>query len=257
MATTNSQLVQNLQNIYNEKLLIKQAIPTTSDNFMDYHTYISALHPSGTSYITTNGEHDVSSYQYAYVTVEGGGSSSEIIDPLNAPNIATIIFDEEDLTQEFPYVNCNVDDNFSYTSVSDTCFIEWDTFISVEQGDSQIAHFYIETEEVDEYWSTIYQNFQDWPELYDSAVYPCLKNVTITESADPSEDGYDYLVEGELYAFNLGNNNAEVNEITENGFYITNSGAMGIYINVIPEEEPGGGEEPEPDPDPDPEEPGE
>ena len=69
-----SELITNLQTIYNTKLAIKQAIGTDSDNFVDYPSYISGMvSPSGTSYITTNGDYDIASYAYVNVDVQGGG----------------------------------------------------------------------------------------------------------------------------------------------------------------------------------------
>ena len=68
-----SELINNLNTIYNAKLAIKQAIGTESDNLLDYASYISAMAPQGTSYLTTNGLYDISTYAYVDVDVQGGG----------------------------------------------------------------------------------------------------------------------------------------------------------------------------------------
>lgn len=69
-----SELITNLQTIYNTKLAIKQAIGTDSDNFVDYPSYISGMvTPTGTYNISENGTFNVSSYASAYVNVSGGG----------------------------------------------------------------------------------------------------------------------------------------------------------------------------------------
>ena len=69
-----SELITNLQTIYNTKLAIKQAIGTDSDNFVDYPSYISGMvTPTGTYNISENGNYDISTYASAYVNVSGGG----------------------------------------------------------------------------------------------------------------------------------------------------------------------------------------
>ena len=68
-------LITNLQSIYNTKLQIKEAIGTESDIFADYPTYISDLKPSGYTYITTNGDYDVSAYSDVNVNVPQGGAA--------------------------------------------------------------------------------------------------------------------------------------------------------------------------------------
>lgn len=65
-----SELVQNLNEIYNVKLQIKSALETSSDQFSDYPSYINALKPSGYAYVTENGDYDVKSYAYVNVDCE-------------------------------------------------------------------------------------------------------------------------------------------------------------------------------------------
>ena len=66
-----SDLITNLQSIYNTKLQIKQALETESDVFADYPTYISDLKPEGYTYITSNGDFNVSAYENVSVLVDG------------------------------------------------------------------------------------------------------------------------------------------------------------------------------------------
>ena len=61
MSEQNSQLITNLQSIYNVKLQIKDAIGTSSDVFSEYPSYITALKPTGYTYISENGDYDISS----------------------------------------------------------------------------------------------------------------------------------------------------------------------------------------------------
>lgn len=79
-----SELITNLNAIYNTKLQIKAALNTDSDNFSDYPTYISALgpQPTGYSYITTNGDYDISTYAMVNVNVPqgGGGVDYQLVD---------------------------------------------------------------------------------------------------------------------------------------------------------------------------------
>lgn len=67
-----SELTYNLQQIYNCKLQIKSAIGTQSDNLEDYAGYITAMKPTGYTYITENGDHNVFGYEYVNVEVEQG-----------------------------------------------------------------------------------------------------------------------------------------------------------------------------------------
>lgn len=242
MPTQTSQLISNLQNIYSEKLLIKQAIPTTSDNFMDYHTYIAALHPSGTSYISANGLSDVSSYQFAYVTVEGGGSGSSA-DPWYGSVLVNDMVENEETTAD--YYKSIISDNFSATAVKEDGEptgeyedISWDEIAEFEQEGGEpvekIVHVVITGdphEQSGTAGSIIGYNDELDGGLYGN-IYPILENVTLTISEDPSEDGYDYLIEGDLYAWNLINCDAGVDTISENGFYPATSGYFGVTINV-------------------------
>ena len=70
-----SELINSLNSIYNTKLAIKEVIGTNSDNFSEYPSLIEEAISggvSGYSYITSNGDYDISSYEYVNVNVQGG-----------------------------------------------------------------------------------------------------------------------------------------------------------------------------------------
>ena len=80
-----SELTYNLSQIYNCKLAIKAAIGTQSDELADYAGYITALKPDGYTYLTENGDYDITGYEYAYVNVPtGGGTGSGDVIFLNS-----------------------------------------------------------------------------------------------------------------------------------------------------------------------------
>lgn len=72
MATQNTQLIENLNTIYNVKLALKRELGTTSDEFTDYPAYVAALKPFGYMSILSNGQYNVSGFSYAYVSVPAG-----------------------------------------------------------------------------------------------------------------------------------------------------------------------------------------
>lgn len=74
-----SELINNLNEIYNVKLQLKAALETQSDVFSDYPAYVTALKPNGYTYINENGDFNVSSYEYAYIEVPTGGGSDSVI----------------------------------------------------------------------------------------------------------------------------------------------------------------------------------
>lgn len=71
-----SDLITNLNQIYATKLQIKSVIETDSDTFSEYPSIIQQKidenTPTGYAYITTNGNHDIASYAYVNVDVQGG-----------------------------------------------------------------------------------------------------------------------------------------------------------------------------------------
>lgn len=245
MPTQTSQLVTNLQAIYNEKLLIKQAIPTTSDNFSDYHTYIAALHPSGTSYISTNGLSDVSSYQFAYVTVEGGGSGNDM-NPFYAEYVDGDIISAGTDVVEGTNGNLMIESDLEFYyeggPVTEGCqdidTIEFNTTLYDPYDDSITypAHVILTGEEGNEAINVLLDLWfdnEDYQEDLYGNITITVKSWTATESEDPSEDGYDYLIECQgLNYINAMENNSNVEEITENGFFVNNTCAIGFNINV-------------------------
>lgn len=361
MATQNSQLIENLNLIYNEKLAQKTVLETTSDDFLMYHTYIAALKPSGYTSILQNGQVDVSSYKYAYVSVDGGGivpvGSYTITTngEYDVYNYATAVVEVDssipegyvlpsgniDLIQngmvdvkEYAYATVampvptgtvNITENGTAIDVSQyasanvavpipsgyvlpsgileinenviaaDCSSYQYVTVDVEGGGSGEAvdpyHDAIgvvemidngdtsadyvsscimsdftsseskskwketdemDTGQVDSNDEPIYEEkailfvvnsdgangaaiataLGNYPDLYEH-ICPIIKNATLTASENPQSDGYDYLLEGDLYAWNLGDMNEPVQEITENGFY-PNDVALGFDVNIEP-----------------------
>lgn len=78
-----SDLITNLNQIYATKLQIKSVIETDSDTFSEYPSIIQQKiegnTPTGYAYITTNGDHDIASYAYVNVNVQGGGPSTTTV----------------------------------------------------------------------------------------------------------------------------------------------------------------------------------
>ena len=68
-----SSIINDLNQIYNIKGQIKEVANIPTDDFSQFPSYIQTAIASGGAtgyaYITTNGEHDISTYQYAYVNV--------------------------------------------------------------------------------------------------------------------------------------------------------------------------------------------
>jgi len=73
-----SELINNLNEIYNVKLQLKAALETQSDVFSDYPAYVTAMKPSGYAYVTENGDHSVVGYAYVNVDVPTGGGAGDI-----------------------------------------------------------------------------------------------------------------------------------------------------------------------------------
>lgn len=230
-----SELIQNLTYIYNEKLLLKDAIGTESDDFMQYHTYVNALKPSGTSYITSNGDYDISSYSYVNVDVEGGGSGSSADPFYDYTTPSAMIANEEESAD---YVSSTISENFTVTldENDEVEAVEWDENITIDVEGTEVdkvVHVIVngDPHNMLSTASNMESDFEDYSDLYDDNVYPILENATLTASEDPSGDGYDYLLEGDIYAWNLSDNCAQVEEITENGF-VPSNGVMGFNVNV-------------------------
>lgn len=206
-------LTESLTTIYNTKLAIKEAIGTQSDVFAEYPALITAA-----------------------INNSGSGSSVNIED-LNwygdLPGAQYMI--ENELTELDFYWGC-IYDNFVCEPIEEsgeptgeyTCY--WDESINIDGTDYTIrTNITGNPNSIN--FEDIISVFDDYSEDLYNSVYPVLQNVTMTASSDPSENGYDYLVEGDLYYFNLSDNSAIVEEISENGFYL-NSGQLGFNVDV-------------------------
>ena len=105
-----STLTDNLQTIYLVKQQLKQAIGTSSDIFEDYPSYVANMvTPTGYTYVTANGDYNVSSYQMVNVNVAGSAAPSAYI---------YVYKDWDDVNEEFgsyAKVAQNEYGNYTYT----------------------------------------------------------------------------------------------------------------------------------------------
>ena len=269
-----SELVTNLQTIYNTKLAIKAAIGTESDIFEDYPAYIAAMDggitPEGTSYITTNGEHDVTSYAYAYVSVEGeipagytyvsgtiniydngtvdvssyasayvnieGGESSGGGDPYNdSYNISDVV--ENDLVGEtVEYYLSVLSDYYTATLTSEEGVspeeytLEWEEYQNVDGND--VTVHVIANANYDPLYNITNDYSYSFSYLYGNGDPGII--YPILENAivtEVTDAYYTYLVEGDLKYFNLQDLGDSVLEISENGFY-TVEGQTAVNVDI-------------------------
>ena len=223
MPTQTSQLITNLSTIYNTKLQIKSVLGTNSDDFTQYPSLIQAAISEG-----------------------GGGSDTEVIvDPWFNSYGVDVMIENEKTTAD--YVNSSIYENFTVTldgNEENVEAVEWDFYVDVPTGEldqddntiyeQKAVHVIVSSN--DEHGELpmaihIEDALEHYPDLYGDFIYPILENATLTASEDPSEDGYDYLLEGDLYVWNLNNNEGNVMEVTENGFY-PNEGSLGYDVNV-------------------------
>lgn len=200
-----SSLNENLQEIYNIKLQIKDAIGTDSDVFADYPSLIEEA------------------------IGEGGGSGSG--DPFyDRLSVEDMIENEESSAD---YVITVIVENFSLTldGNDEIEAVEWDYYISVSSVTKKV-HVIVSGDPHGTFPSAndLAQFLEDHSELYEN-IYPTLENATLTASEDPSEDGYDYLLEGDIYLWNLSDNINAIEDVTYNGFY-PNDGCCGFDVNV-------------------------
>ena len=216
-----SELITNLQHIYNIKLELKDVLETDSDLFEEYPDIV------------------------AEKIAQGGGGSATPVDPwYNGTNVYDMIVNEEDSAD---YVYTDLMENFTVTLDQNEEIVEaveWDFTVNVETGEldgednpimeSKTVHVIVSSNDEHGELGTaidIEAYIEAYPDLEDAQIFPTLENATLTTSEDPSEDGYDYLLEGDIYAWNLNNNVGGVMEITENGFF-ANSGSIGYEVNV-------------------------
>lgn len=152
-----SELITNLQTIYNTKLAIKQAIGTDSDNFVDYPSYISGMvTPTGTYNISENGNYDISTYASTYVNVPQG------ITPTGYSYI-TVNGDYDIST--YAMVNVNVSGGgVEYT------WIDWSTSPVLTQGDKVSFNGYLgNAQQITQEIISVYPGFADYLGWY---LYP-------------------------------------------------------------------------------------
>ena len=221
MSTQTSQLVSNLQNIYNEKLLIKSAIGTNSDNFLEYHTLIQNAISEG------GGSGDNMNPFYAeYVDGPIISAGTDVVEGTNGN-----LMIESDL--EFYYEGDPVTEDGH-----DIDTIEFNTILYDPDDDSITypAHVILTGEggvESIDALLELWVNNEDYQEDLYGNITITVKSWTATESEDPSEDGYDYLIECQgLNYINAMENNSNVEEITENGFFINDTCAIGFNVNI-------------------------
>lgn len=220
MSTQTSQLVSNLQNIYNEKLLIKSAIGTNSDNFLEYHTLIqNAISEGG------GGSGDFDGYDY-YTS--------------SAYSLQDIVDDSSLLNTELNYYKSCISSDFTFEEDIETqvSYFTWYDMMEVQVGENDYSTYTCYVTVYDDdfrgNYEDIAQAFEDYPTELENMIYPVLQNVTVSESSNPAQDGYDYLIEGKLYSMNLMNATGPVMEITKNGFYPNSTEAcyFGFNVNV-------------------------
>lgn len=205
MPTQTSQLVSNLQTIYNTKLEIKAVLGTNSDDFTEYPDLIEAA------------------------IGEGGGGSSVKVDPWYGRVFINDMIENEETTAL--YYSSIISDNLTGDAINEAgekladepedmtewgSIIHWDEFAEFEQeGDDppvekivrvqfiyQVGQTLPDGTLIEDYCTDVIEALWEYPDLY-GTIYPILQDVTLTESSDPSNDGYDYLIQGDIYAFNL------------------------------------------------------
>lgn len=207
-----SELITNLQHIYNIKLELKDVLETDSDLFEEYPDIV------------------------AEKIAQGGGSATPVDPWNNYISVADMIMEE--LT-EADYVGASIMSDF-WTDVYGS---EWNETVWIDTGEVDGNDEPIMEEKTVRYavsgdGTGIATDLEDYPDLYGS-IFPILQNVTLIDPSledpnfDPEESGYNYLLEGELYAWNLNDISGPVVEITENGFYPCGSDVtLGYNVNV-------------------------
>lgn len=194
----------------------------------------------GYAYITENGDYDIASYECVNVDVPG-----QNIDPVYGEQLSILNAIEEDV---FPVTadlcQTNVSSDFWCESEDDgdgntiVTLASWKQVVNVDETDYTIqvavecdSDLYGNTTGVINEAGTFYNELDVYPDLYGEYIYPTLIDVTMTKSSNPSEDEYDYLIVGKLYSWNMRPIEMPVDLITENGFYPTN-GQLGFEVYV-------------------------
>lgn len=185
-----SELIQNLTKIYNTKLELKDVLETDSDIFEDYPDIAAAKIAQG-----------------------GGGSPYD-----DAIGVADMIMDGE---TSAAYVWSTIMSDFGTNGIN----CSWSETVSIDTGEVDGNDEPIMEEKKVLFVASgidgtdIGQSLEDYPDLYEN-IFPIIQNATLSvATGDDAEDGYDYVLEGELYLWNLNDMCDPVIEITENGFY--------------------------------------
>ena len=210
-----STLTDNLQTIYNTKLAIKDVIGTNSDIFSEYPGLIEEA------------------------IAGGGGSAGQAIDPvwgLGLDRWGAIENDTWPVTAGM--YQSVIESDFSVeTENNNVISASWNqaetndgittTFKIVANGDSDLngdpINILADASDIADY-------LDSYPDLYYN-LCPVLVDVTMTKSSDPNTDGYNYLIEGKLYAWNLQLPDNRIEEITSNGT-VPYMGQLGFDVNV-------------------------
>ena len=212
--TYTNDLAGKLEHILDIKADIKEVIGTESDDFTTYPSLIEEAMSAGA----------------------GGGNPYD-----DAIGIADMIMDGETSAD---YVWSTIMSDFSGGDYASN----WKETVTidtgeVDQNDEPIFEEKIVLVGVTTGGSDIATALEDYPDLYEN-IYPIIQNATLTDPSiddpnfDPQEEGYDYMLDGELYLWNLNDISDPVVEITENGFYPSAEYvSLGFNVNVE-----GGGE---------------
>lgn len=192
------------------KANIKRAIGTESDDFSTYPTLIEEAISAGGSATPADPWYE---FKDIYGMVSDGLSSAD-------------------------YYSSVISNKFNITTDGNDAIeaVEWNEVAEFDDGNGNIeektVHVIVNGDPhgILADATGIDEGLNDFSDLYNS-IYPMLENVTLTTSSDPTHDGYDYLIEGDLHSWNLNDNFNPVLTIENNGFYGTGN-ALGFNVNV-------------------------
>ena len=211
-----------LQQIYDIKGEIAEVIGTNSTDFSEYPSIIENAIQSGGSGSSVDPFYGDSldilgAIQEDTFPVNAGLMYSEISSDFTVNKTPNEVVESVEWKQSYDDGNSNI---YTIKYIVNTSH----NLAGNDSGEIGIA-------------DSIAQSLNDYSDLYGN-IFPTLTEATMTKSADPGRDGYDYLVEGNLYTWNLMDNADPVETITENGF-VPNNSVVGYNVQVK-----GGGLEP-------------